>query len=362
MHKTTRTTKPSFMAGWARRIAVVGLSLALGLVSLQAGAFATGRLEATEPEEAVREVMARFSHGLPGSCQLEPLDPGINHAISHQFFRMTCPDRTLFIKRDGRSRAIRFTHLSQWLERELPAELAAAVVQPLAEFVFEPAHSGERAWYSVYPWVDGVTLAQLFEDMFESGVVPDPERLHRLYHRLGSQLGGMHRAGLVNAGAPLDRLRARAVHQDLHPNNLMVTPDDGIVLLDPDSFKRPNRPVRIMDVATDDFPDYLLFTSLVLDDFPSSAWLLLLPGMTETLLGSYCHALVGEQGEQGERACVAHLADRLAEKISARHKEAFETWGLFDSCSLSPTLDDTAMPVDEREIQRRLEAIFGRLR
>ena len=346
------------MTGWMRRIAAVGLSVGLSLTSLEAGAFATARLEARDREGAAAELAAKLGHATPDACQLQPMNLESRSVFGGWFFRMTCPDRSYFIKYDDESRAESFSALFNLTEHRLSPELASSILPSLGEFSFDigqrvqPGKPARQGYYSVYPWVEGVTLGELFETMSESGF--DAQRLTALYQAIGSRLGSMQRAGLADASKPLHQLRSRLTHRDLHQNNIMVTPDDGIVIIDLDAFETRERPQRVMNFVSDSFPLLLFFDDVIMDRSRSSVWLALLPDMTHSLLHSYCKALVGEQALS---ACRAELGDRLIEVTRKDGQRTLDNWAAYGR-SFDQDLGDL-VPVDRLELDRRLALIFG---
>ena len=369
MHKTTREKQPSFMTGWMRGIAIVGLSL----VSLQAGAFATGQLNATDKVAAAFELVGKLGHATPGACFPAPVRFDKDHVCSGQFFKMVCPDKTLFLKYDFDSHADSFSPLLSTMENSLSPEMQAAILQPIAEFSFvidkqeRPAHGATTGYYSVYPWVEGVTFRQLIYGMRQSGF--DAERLKSLYGTIGGRLGALHRAGLVNGGEPWPQWQSRLVHTDLHYDNIMVTSGDEILIIDPDSFTPVSEPQPVLDSVVQELLVLLFVDDLALDspdgEAPwSSAWSALQPAMAHSLLGSFCHALVGEgeEGEGEEAACVSRLAGEMMAAAGDMQQAYIDDLAASGECSLDPTGDDTQLPVEREELVRRLEPVLGRLR
>lgn len=362
---------------------MVGLSVGLGLMSLEAGAFTTGQLNATDKVAAAFELVKKLGHATPQACLPTPMRFDKDHVHSGQFFKMVCPDKTLFLKYDSDSHADSFSPLLSTMENSLSPEMQAAILQPIAEFSFvidkqhRPVHGATTGYYSVYPWVEGVTFRQLIYGMRQSGF--DAERLKSLYGTIGGRLGALHRAGLVNGGEPWPQWRSRLVHTDLHYDNIMVTPGDEILIIDPDSFTPVSEPQPVLDSVVQELLVLLFVDDLALDspdgDAPwSSAWSALQPAMAHSLLGSFCHALVGkgeggegdegegDEGEGEETACVSRLAGEMMAAAGDMQQAYIDDLAASGECSLQPTEDDTQLPVEREELERRLEPVLGWLR
>jgi len=353
MKREMRRPVRRHLPGW---MAVIGLSL----MSVQATAFSVGQLEATEPETAMAELVNKLSYATPGQCRLSPV---ADEHPGGSAFKLECPDRKFLVKQQLEWRAEAFARVDKLMKDKLPLAFSAVVVQPIAEFSFA-AEDGER-YYTVYPWVEARTLDDLSQTMVESGF--DPERLHNIYSQIGSLLGTMHRAGLANAGTAGFPAYARMMYTELNGQTLKVTPDDRVVMLETNSFRlhpepRPaftgfyrrmpppgvsveaNRqllpaPVRIY--LRKDLPGILLPHDEVLRDSPvSSAWWDLLPGITDTLVTSYCQTLAGEAGVA---ACSSQVTGILGDEI--RH--IFRMVRLFGHSDLA-----------ESALESRLEAVF----
>ena len=293
-------------------------ALGLGLVVFQAQAVGTGHLEAGSDAEAAFELADKLGHAT-GGCHIEPVGTRSVLYFSRLCFRLACPGKQLFVKHHLFALDRQLLRTFDRLER-LPADLGEAVVRPVAEFswLLDPEHreyweedyrlNGTR-YYRVYPWIEGVTVGDLLRSMSHSGF--DVEHLAVLYPRIGSLVGRLHRAGQVTPEQPLAQRLSRLRHNDLHGQNIMVTPQDQIVLLDPDLFADAARPGLL---AWDllklcwhlFFPDQV-FSGTGPDVIRS--WWELLPDLQDSFGRAYCRSLVGEQ-EEG--ACMIELADLLA--------------------------------------------------
>ena len=364
MNKTrTQPQKParSGLAHWA------GFLLGLGLVSLQAQALQTGHLEAIEPMEAAHELAKKLGYtnpatGGPGACDVHPLQFDEGRASSRYFFKLTCPDRTLFVKHDTSSHAVIFSSVMGVMERQLTPDTLASVLTPLAEFSFGRSNSPDNApfheawsdYYGVYPWVEGLRLGDLHERIMQPD--SDPASLIPVYRSLGAQLGTLHSAGLLAPDKPLQELKSSLIHWDLHADNIMVIPDAtaDIVILDTDHFHLPSQAGFVTDVLSKTFPQYLLSFAMGFDLPWSTAWLNALPELAEALVDSYCQTLVGDERKS---ACVSALVDLLKQEIVSLHEQAQndrEKWLPKPFAGETP-----ASLIDRTELNRRLETVFS---
>ena len=359
MDKTTPQPDKPTRSGLIHR---AGLLLGFVLVNLPAQALDTGHLDATEPMGAVQELVEKLGYPSSGACHVNALQFGEGRATSRYFFKLTCPDRALFVKHDTTSHAVIFSSVLNIMEQQLAPDDLAAVLVPLAEFSFGRSNSPEgsrfhEAWsdyYGVYPWVEGLRLGDLHERIMQSD--SDPASLIPVYRRLGSQLGTLHSAGLLAPDKPLQELKSSLIHWDLHADNIMVTPDAvaDIVILDTDHFHLPSQAGLVTEVLSKNFPQYLLSFAMGFDLPWSTAWLNTLPELAEALVASYCQALVGDEKKA---TCVSGLVDLLKQEIASLHAQAQNDR---KSWLPRPFASETPSPlVDRTELHRRLETVFS---
>jgi len=361
-----------------RRIPVVGgmtsWAALLGLVwmSMPVSAFTTGELEATNAVDAAFELVDKLGYTQSGTCELAALNSESNHIAKGRFFTAQCPGGRLFLKVDGQSHAEIFDAVIQ-LQEKMPT-LSGSILQPLAEFSFRKGggqlgHLIPRDYYSAYRWVEGVTLGDLLQNMHQSGF--DAGRLAGLYRQLGRLVGAMHRAGLTEANKPLQQLRSRQVHSDLHPRNLMVTENDALVILDVDSFPAPGEEAFVHQAVVRDFPDFLLLRGhFVLDSPLSETLLAMLPEVSEALLGAYCQSLLGDDKAA---ACMSEIRELLIEdayryyELVVKYPRLFEKmaekypklYGCLRESGAERGRPVIPVIVDRDELDRRLDAVFG---
>ena len=298
-----------------------GLALcwALTLTGAEAGTLMTGHLESKDKIEAAHELAEKLGYGRSGSCQALPMQFEEGHiARGAKAIKMLCPDSSLFIKYSTEFHDDAFASLGRVMEESLSPDLLASVLQPVAEFSSDfkeeagPSSEPQTVYYTAFPWIEGVTLRELFQGMIQSGF--DPERLEGLYRDIGSRIGAMHRAGLVDADRLVHRRETRLTHADLHYDNIMVTAGDEIVIIDPDAFKSVFRPQPALYWAGESFPFLLFVAGLEFDSAWSPTWQTLLPGMREALIGSYCDAFAGSEVKAHE-GCVYYLQDSIRDAL-----------------------------------------------
>lgn len=312
---TARWLAAAGLAGW--------LAVCVGLVAVQARALTVEPLASGELMAAVDELLVKLGHE-GQECRVQAVEPATVRGAPRSCFRVECPERVLFIKHDPKHdlgcRADELSAAFALIEARMPRELAAAVLQPLAIFSFiekDAGGAGHKAWLSAYPWIEGATIGDVLEHMSETGF--DLERLQALYSRIGTLLGSLHGAGVIEADQPIRSRASRLIHEDLHDQNIMVTPEDQIVFLDPDALSDPRwQTARLVDRDIIRFAIWCLTPRSVVYDGPCARdWLAIEPALADSFQQSYCRALVGEQQQA---ACVAEVAELLY------WDKAFQSW------------------------------------
>ena len=327
MNGTHKARKPRRAAACRHGL----LSLGLSLVAVQAAAFGTAPLKAEDAQGAINELVDILGHATPDSCRLEVLPLSVIRLSMEPRLKLSCPGKVLFIKHDRQSHADLFRGLSALLDRQLPADLAAAVLQPLAEFSV-----GEgRGYYTVYPWLEGFTLGDWLWSM--SQLTLDTQWLKATYRATGALLGAVHRAGLVTQGRPLMDLRTRLVHEDVYDDNLMITPDHQVVLLDTDGFADPGSPQRVGEAVTRALLPLLVPEAVFRQKESLLAWLALLPDLVAMFREGYCEAFAND-------ACQAVCLSELDELLGSHPEWETVTWLM--GRAQSPAEADSQCPAD----------------
>ena len=316
MCQKTVTAKWLAAAGCAGWLAVASWAL----VPCRAQAFPAESLESVEMLPAVDELLGKLGYE-QDQCLLQRfVATGSGRLLSGSRFKVECPDRVLFIKALFPSRPEALSAAFELMERNMPQELAASVLQPLAEFSFlkeQPDGTVLRIYLGVYPWIKGVTIGDLIEIMSRTGF--DSERLKALYSRIGTLMGSLHKAGLVEPDEPLDTLGSHLVHGDLHDHNIMVTPQWQIVFLDLDHFSDPRResPCAVHGDITR-FASLVLIPGTVAHNASwAPAWRVIEPLLEDSFQKAYCRSLAGEQKQP---ACMAQMTALLAANTAFQNR------------------------------------------
>jgi len=375
--KTTGSSARASLVVWV-------VSVGLALMSMQAPALITGQLEAVTPQDAAYELVKKLGYTQSGLCALVALHEEDEKFSRGYFFKAECDGKELFLKFSIKPVAQAFLPAVSLLESS--PLLSASIVQPLAEFSFwrEGTDPDTKEYCSVYPWVPGDTL----QDVLNKVRKPEQEAeyLTGIHRQLGSLLGEMDGAGLVDADKPLKEMQSRLIHKDVHSGNLKITPDNRIVILDIDSFIALEKPWPVQGFFLDNFlkliiwfEGYDFFTNTP----RSSAWLRVLPGFAEALLTSYCQNLLGKEkaatctdsplysarlrvplafvatpltsccpafAEQDKvAACVSQIAEEAAEIVWMSHDVYLQN-------------EEMGLVVSKEEMERRMEMVFGPLR
>ncbi|MCY4471605.1 MAG: hypothetical protein OXC07_02125 [Kistimonas sp.] len=337
MKKTTRQFTKVNLMSWA---AVIGL----GLMSMQAPAFASVQpvaadsdVLATELEEAIT-LTGKLVGAQTGECRSVPLDDGAGQGVS---FKVECPGGTLRLERQLKSRANAYSYIRHLLTHELPPGFSSVVLQPIAELKREA--EGDRkipSVYTVHPWIEDPTLDDLLKTMAQSGF--DPERLQSIYSQIGTLLGIMHSVDAFYANDSGVPTHANMMYSQLSGKTLRVMAQDKVVMQETDNFflHPKDRPKSVHGYLRDDLPGLLRLDNEFLRNSPvSSAWLAVLPGITEALVTSYCQALVSEDRAA---ACAYQVARTLDDEARNLYR-----W------NYSPE------NIGRQELASRLEAVFG---
>ncbi|MCY4471211.1 MAG: hypothetical protein OXC07_00050 [Kistimonas sp.] len=324
--------------------------IVMGVLSMPVPAFKTGELEATTPEEAAYAVLDELTQS--AVCNLSSLDTELDHLRKENYFKAECVGGKFFLKLANEPIAKRFLPVMQRV-KDWPL-LSDSILLPIAEFSFWRVlyHPDFpiKVFYGVYPWIEGPTLGSLLYNMRPSRV-EDVERLKDIYRQLGTLLGTLHSAGLLEPGLPVQQLYSRLAHNDLHRHNLIVTPEKGLVILDIDSFSPPEQPRSVANTFVANAVRLLFLHAHDAGFFKGSpfgaVWVAVQPYAALELFTSYCQTLMGEDKAM---PCVFALIEHMTGK-----RELCDDW------RSSPWAEQTELmlPVDKEEALRRLKNAFA---
>ncbi|MCY4471612.1 MAG: hypothetical protein OXC07_02160 [Kistimonas sp.] len=327
---------------------VWGISVGLALMSMQAPALVTGHLEAVTPRDVAYELVEKLGYTQSGPCAVIPVKKEGNRVLYGRFFRAECQGTKLFLKFHDKPVAQAFLPAISLLESS--PLLSASILQPIAEFSFRrEGRDPDTQWYcSAYPWVPGDTLRDVLNKMHQPE--QEAEYLTGIYRQLGRLLGEMGGAGLVDADKPLEEMQSRLIHSDVHVDNLKITPDNRVVILDIDSFTGLEKPLPVQKGFFEGFLQLIVWAGdhdFFADTPRSSAWLRVLPAFAEALLTSYCQTLVGKDKAT---ACVSQIAEMAAGQVLISHNHSRRY------------LPEVEPVVSNEEMKRRVDMVFGPLR
>lgn len=206
------------------------------LLSVQALAFQTGHLQATEPLAAALELAGILGYEDPGDCEL--IAPAnLVQLVPQQPFKVRCGQAKVVFKYHERAATRDSRALWKWLGQQLPPEQLAMIRKPYGEFSFHWDQHG-MGYYTVYPWVAGRGLVQWTTGMAwlvntarsTERQQRERARVQKVYQQLDSLFGNKDRIRLIGGGMEPALRQARSAAPGPYALSVTVTPSDELVV------------------------------------------------------------------------------------------------------------------------------------
>ena len=302
-----------------RALARWATALGLGLMSLQASAFSTGQLQATDIPAAAQELADKLGYATPGHCQLAALE-WENGQLPERFFKLECPGKVLLLKyAESSSADMSAAPVVAFLKEQMPAEQFARLQLPVAEFSFDRPGEGQ-GYYRVYPWTEATCLSNWIRNLVTSSYEGLEEinlrRLLKVYAQIGALVGSTHRVALIREDQKETVLPRLSKRGSFNGFNLLVTPEDEVIVhLDAIVPVTENELLdKSLPAPLEDFDRELAFFERYID-----AWSLgeVALSVSVGFIYSYCETLAGlKLGNRGQSTAVCDIFEEVAHRIA----------------------------------------------